>query len=383
MIRSYKYRLYPNREQEVLISKHFGCCRWVWNWALSEKNKSWAEKQSRIHKYDLSKQLPILKRTPATEWLAEVNAQSLQQSLTKLELAFDKFFKEKKGFPKFKAKRNRQSFCCPQSVRIDWESSRIVLPKIGGVSSPLSRKFSGKIKTVHIVGVPSEKYFAFVFVDDGLAPPERSVYDESSTVGIDVGLKSFATLSTGEKIDNPRHFTRNLSRIKREQRKLDRKKKGSNNRKKQRIKVARMHERVVNMRHDFLHKLSTRLVNENQAIAFENLNIAGLVKNRRVALHISSVGWGSFFEYCRYKAESTGKTIIKIGRFEPSSKMCTCGVINKNLTLKDRIWTCQNCETTHDRDVLAANNIKRMALNPENFVPQDMREIRLVEVGNS
>src|SRR4051812_6586069 len=295
--------MYPNREQATLISKHFGCVRWIYNWALAAKAKAWADSKKQLSRYDLSEQLPILKKATETEWLKEVNAQSLQQSIVHLELAFDRFFKEKKGYPKFKSKRdNHQSFAVPQSTEVDFESQSIYLPKIGWVRLALSRTFKGQVKKVTVSRTPTGKHFVSVLVDDGKNLPAQKTYSEKTTIGIDVGLTHFATLSTGEKIDNPRHLNKALRRLASAQRHLSRKQKGSKNRSKQRIKVARIHERVTNCRKDFLHKLSTRLVRENQALAFETLNIKGMMSNHRLARHITDVAWGTFGFFCGYKA---------------------------------------------------------------------------------
>ena len=364
----------------MLFSKHFGCCRWIYNWALAKKMAAYQATRQTLHRYDLVPELPKLKKAEETAWLSEVNSQSLQQELVYLELAYEKFFKEKKGFPKFKSKHNdHQSFGCPQNVTVD--DSEISFPKIGPVKAVISRSFEGKIKTVTVSRTPTGKYFAAVLVEDGKKLPATKKYSQKTTLGIDLGLTHFATLSTGEKIANPRHLKQNLARLKREQRRFSRRVKGSNRRNKQRIKVARVHERVANIRKDFLHKLSTRLVSENQALAFETLNIAGMLRNHKLARHISDAGWKTFIQFSAYKLLWNGKTLLQIGRFEPSSKLCDCGDINRDLTLSDRTWTCKKCNRTYDRDIQAAKNIKRMAVHPNNFVPQDMREM-LVEVGN-
>jgi putative transposase len=378
--RAYKYRLYPNNAQKTLFAKHFGCCRWIYNWALNRKIQTYQLTKKSIHRYKLNVELPKLKKAEDTAWLSEVNSQSLQQELIYLELAYARFFREKKGFPKFKSKHGHQSFGCPQGVKVG--KSDISFPKIGSVKAVISRTFKGKIKTVTVSMTPTGKYFASVLVDDGKELPITKKYSEKTTVGIDLGLTHFATLSTGEKIANPRHLKQNLARLKREQRRLSRRVKGSNRRNKQRIKVARIHERVANIRQDFLHKLSTRLVSENQALAFETLNITGMLRNHKLARHIADAGWNTFVQFSAYKLLWNGKTMLRIGRFDPSSKLCDCGEINRELKLSDRAWTCGKCNRTHDRDIQAARNIKRLALHPKNFVPQDMREM-LVEVGSS
>lgn len=378
---AFKYRLYPNKQQETMLLKHFGCCRWVFNWALADKTKAWQESKKRISRYDLDKQLPKLKKAAETTWLSEVNSQTLQQSLVHLELAFDKFFREKKGYPRFKSKHGPQAFSCPQSARVDEQSGTLSLPKIGWIPMAFSRSFSGNIKTVTVSRMPTGKYFASLLVEDGKPLPAPKKYGDKTTLGVDVGIKHFATLSTGEKIENPRHLKQNLARLKREQRRLSRRKKGSNNCNKQRLKVARLHEKVANCRKDFLHKLSTRLIRENQALAFETLNIAGMLRNHKLAQHIADVAWGMFFEFCGYKAEWKGKNILTIGQFRPSSRESVCGYVNADFKLSDRVWTCPHCGRTYDRDIQAAQNIKRWALHPEN-IRRDTPELKLVEVGN-
>ena len=309
MFRAYKYRLYPNQEQEMLFGKHFGCCRWVFNWGLAQKTQAWQNHKKRLGRYDLDKQLPKLKKQPETEWLSEVNSQALQQSPVHLELAFDEFFKEKKGYPRFKSKHGPQSFSCPQNVAVSWDRSTISFPKMGPVRSRLSRTFAGQIKSVTVSRTTTGKYFASVLVEDGKEFPRQKKYTEQTTVGVDVGLQHFATLSTGEKIANPRPLRRKLSRLKREQRRLSRKQKGSKNRNKQRLKIARIHEQGANSRKDFLHKVSTRLLRENQALAFETLNIKSMAASAQGTIEhsgrnvkqksglnrsILDAGWGMF-----------------------------------------------------------------------------------------
>lgn len=361
--KSYKYRLYPSPSQELLIKKHFGCCRWVYNWALEKRIEAWRNDKGFLDRYKINAMLPSLKRAPETVWLSEVNAQSLQAETVNVEVAYKNFFKYGKAFPRFKSKKNRQRFQCPQYVSVDFECNIISFPKIGRIRAPLSRRFDGKIKTTTVSRDPSGKLYAAILVEDGRPEIPRLSFDEDSTLGIDLGLNTFATLSTGEKIENPRFLRIALYKLAREHQRLSRKDKGSRNREKQHIKVALAHEKIRNQRQDFLHKLSTRIIRENQAIALETLNVAGMIRNRSLSRSISDASWSEFVRQLEYKARWYGKTIFRIGRFEPSSRLCTCGVVNRNLTLKERIWTCPNCGATHDRDVLAANNIKRMALS--------------------
>lgn len=360
MLRTYKYRLYPSKEQIVLLSKHFGACRWVYNDALALRVKLWQEKKERITWVDLVNRLPKLKLHEETEWLKEVNAQSLCSQIVNLEKAYQAFFKKGAALPRFKSRRGRQSFQCVQGTRIDLDADTIQFPKFKPMRFVCSRRFEGTIKTVTVSRDPSGKHFASVLVETGKDVPTAQPY--SDILGIDLGLTHFATLSTGEKFDNPRLFRTSMKKLAIEQRRLAKKVKGSKNRKKQSIHVALAHEKIGNQRKDFLHKLSSKIIGENQAVAIEDLNVAGMLQNRKIARSISDVGWSEFVRQLEYKAAWYGKTVIRIGRFEPSSKLCTCGVINRSLSLSDRIWTCPACGSVHDRDVLAANNIKSFAL---------------------
>jgi putative transposase len=291
-----------------------------------------------------------------------VNSQSLQQSLFNLDEAYKRFFKHKSNFPKFKKKSSRQSCRFPQNNEICFDNKKIRLRGIGYIDISIDRVFDGKIKSATVSKDPSGKFFASILVDNGKELPKTEPYSEETTIGLDLGLSYFVTLSNGDKVSNPRFLKHSLDRLKREQRRLSRKQKGSKNRNKQRIRVALAHEKIRNQRNDFHHKLSTRLIRENQAVAIEDLNVSGMVRNRRLSRAISDVGWSEFVRQLKYKAEWYGKTVLQIGRFEPSSKFCTCGVVNKSLKLSDRIWACTSCGVIHDRDILAANNIKCFAL---------------------
>lgn len=360
MLRSYKYRLYPSKEQAILLARHFGACRWVYNDALNLRVKLWQEKKESISWVKLSARLPILKVMEGTEWLKDINAQSLCGQIISLEKAYQAFFKKGAGFPAFKKKQGRQSFQCPHDVKINFDAETIRFPKFAPMRFACSRHFEGTVKTVTVSRDPSGKHFASILVETGKDAPAPKPY--STILGIDLGLTHFATLSTGEKFDNPRLLKASLKKLAAEQRKLSRKIKGGKNRAKQRIRVAVANEKIRNQRTDFLHKLSTRIIRENQAIALEDLNVTGMQQDRKLARSIGDASWSEFVLQLEYKASWYGKTVIKIGRFDPSSKLCTCGVINRTLSLSDRVWTCPACGAVHDRDVLAANNIKSFAL---------------------
>jgi len=361
MLKTYKYRLSPSALQSELINKHIGCSRFVFNLALETKQTAYAGAKVNLSCFDLAKQLPDLKKE--CEWLKEVNAQSLQQSIINLDKAFTAFFKGQNNFPKFKSKhKGAQSFQVPQSVTI--ESDKLFLPKFkSGIKIVLHRKFKGEIKTVTISKTPTGKYFASVLVDNKKELPNKEPITETTTAGIDLGIKSFIVTSNGLQIDNPKYLKNSLLHLKYLQRQVSKKVKGSSSRKKSVFKLALQHEKVANQRKDFLNKLSSKIISENQTICIEDLKISNMMKNHKLAQSISDCGWGMFVTMLEYKANWYGKNILKIGTFEPSTKLCSqCGVKNDTLTLADREWLCASCGTLHNRDVNAAINIKSFAL---------------------
>lgn len=366
--KAYKYRLYPNKAQATLLDKHFGCVRLVYNHGLAEKIRYYEQNGKSLSRYKIQSQLPAMKREDRP-WLAEVNAQSLQASLINLDHAFLNFFKHKMKFPRFKKKTGKQSFQVPQRGKIVFENGRLIIPKFQeGIRCKVSMRFEGETKTFTVSKTITGKYFVSALVETLDEVIEKDPITTAGTIGIDVGIKTFATLSTGEKIENPRLLRKELARLKVLQRRASGKKEGSANRKKAFRKVAVLHEKIANRRKDFLHKLTHRLTNNSQigAIAVEDLNIAGMMRNHCLAQAIADVSWSEFFRMLEYKAEWNGKNILKIGRFEPSSRTCeVCGKINKKLKLSDRKWVCE-CGATHDRDQLAARNIKRFALLNDN-----------------
>jgi putative transposase len=362
MFKAYKYRLYPTTPQKVLIEKHFGCCRYVFNWGLEQKINYYHENNKQLHSIELSAKLTQMKKE--IEWLCEVNAQSLQQALRNLDAAYTKFFKEHIGFPQFKSRKNLyQTFSIPQRYKVDFIKNTVLLPKIGAIKTKLHRLFEGTTKTATVSRAPTGKYFISILVDDGKEEPKKQLYTEDNIIGVDVGIKQFAVLSTGEKVENPKYLYNSMKRLEALHKRVHNKTKGSNNRRKAKQKLSLLYEKVKNQRNDFQHKLSAKLISENQAIAVEDLNVSGLMKNHNLAKAISDAAWSNFLFKLEYKALWQGKTVLKIGRFEPSSKRCNaCGFHNANLTLNDRYWTCPACNTIHDRDVNAAINIKKMAV---------------------
>ena len=353
MYRSYKYRIYPTEPQKELIAKHIGSSRFVFNIALETKNAAYISAKHNYSAFDLVKQLPELKKE--LPWLKEVNSQSLQQAIQNMDIAFKKFFKGA-GFPKFKKKSNKGSFSIPQNVIV--ENDLLIIPKFKeGIKMSLHRPTKGIIKSATISVTPTGKYFVSILCDTKEELPTKAPIKENTTIGVDLGIKDFAITSEGEVFENPKYLRKAQSKLKYVQRKYS-KYKGKRTKK----KLAKLHENVVNKRKDFLHKVSTQLIRENQTICLETLSVKNMVKNHNLAQAISDASWATFVSMLEYKAEWYGKNILRIGQFAPSSKTCSCGVINKDLKLSDREWTCKSCGTTHDRDILAACNIKSFAL---------------------
>jgi putative transposase len=368
MLKSFKYRLYPNKEQAVLLEKHFGCARFVYNWGLERKIEAYKKNKTSLSCFDLIKELTDYKKQEEFEWLNTVYSQALQASLRNLDNAYTRFFREKKGFPKFKSKHSsKKSYQLPQGAKVDFEGGKIFIPKLKWTNVEFSRKFKGTIKTTTVSKTPTGKFYVSILVEDEKEAPKKKKLNRNKAIGLDLGIKSFAVTSDGEVIENPKTLKRSLGRLKVLQRRASKKTKGSNNRRKSNFKVALLHEKITNKRNDFLHKLSTKLVRENQTICLENLNVQGMVKNHRLAQAIQDCSWSRFVSMLEYKAEWSGVNILKIGTFEPSSKMChVCGHINKELTLKDREWTCSSCQSVLDRDTNASKNILDFAFHKQN-----------------
>ena len=375
MIKTYEYRIYTSDEQKVLLSKHFGSVRWLYNYALSKKISEFTKTGKTLSVYDLKKDIPLLKQEESTSWLKEINSQSLQQALFHLDSAYKKFFKKQGGFPKFKNKKSKQSFEIPQSLTVNFDSGYIEIPKFKEpIRTVFHRKFEGEIGTCHIKRSNAGSYYVTILVEDGKELPSKSEIRKETAIGIDVGIKSFAVTSEGEEIANQRHFItsqRKLASVQRSfSRKIKSKKKGdplSKNAERVKRELQMLHEHVANQRKDFLHKVTTRLIRENQTICIEDLNVKGMMSNRKLSKHIGDAGWGMFFQMLRYKSDWYGSNIITIGRFEPSSKTCSkCGYIKHDLTLKDREWTCPVCGEYHDRDVNASINILNFSFENSN-----------------
>ena len=371
ILKAYKYRLAPKGSQFEILNKHFGCARFIYNWGLNEKSKEYAKSKTNISCFDLIKRVTELKKQEEFVWLKEVHSQVLQMSLRNLDNAFNAFFHKRAKYPNFKKKSRNQSFQYPQGVKI--KDNEVYLPKIGWVRYYNSRKAIGTIKTVTVSRTPTGKYYVSLLCELPINIPNKKPIRQETAVGIDLGIKLFAVTSDGEVFENQKYLHHNLSRLRIEQRKLQRCKKGSNRREKQRLVVARLYEKITDQRMDFLHKLSTQMVSKYDTIVMEDLNVKGLMQNHHLALAIGEVGWSMVNSMLEYKCNWHGKNYIKIGRFEPSSKRCNhCGYINKDLKLSDRTWTCPECHTKLGRDANAAANIRDYGLGTQ---PSDAKVV--------
>jgi len=353
MLRVVKIRLYPDSQQQQSLAQAFGSCRWLWNYCLNLMNQTYKETGKGLSGYEVKKIIPQLKKE--YDWLSLTYSQCLQQVCLNLGVAFNNFFEKRTKYPRFKSKHGKQSIQYPQNVKV--ADSHLTLPKIGDVTAIIHRPIEGKIKTVTISKNCSSQYFAAILFDDGKDKPNLST--EGKAVGIDLGLTHFAITSDGSKYDNPRVFAKYEKNLKVRQQQLSRKQKNSSNRIKAKAKVARVYRKITNCREDFLHKLSRRIVNENQVIVVENLNVKGMMQNRQLSKAIHQVGWGRFCTMLKYKAEMEGKVYQEVDRFFPSSKTChVCLNQVDSLSLDIRTWTCKSCQTKHDRDTNAAINLR-------------------------
>ena len=391
MKRGYRYRIYPDSEQCSLLEQHFGGVRFIYNRSLFIKNLMYSKFKTNVTEIDLNNNLSSLKEVHP--WLKDLNSQSLQQANRNLLTGFKNFFEGRSSYPTTKRKKdNCFAFQVPQNYQINLTTSKIYLPKIGWMKIVIHRDFLDKefiekelvtkevngelvldqklnrkfdiFKTLTVSRTSAGRYHISILIDDHVPEPELVEFDENTTVGIDVGLKSFAALSTGEIIENPRFLKTSLDKLKKLQRDVSRMKKDSRNRRKAVVKLAKQHQLIANQRNDFQHKISMRIISESQAMALEDLNIKGMVRNHCLAQSISDAGWSEFIRKLMYKAKWYSKTILRIGRFEASSKICNvCGYKKDDLTLDIREWECPDCKTLHDRDLNAAINIKKIALN--------------------
>lgn len=354
--RAYRFRFYPTPEQEMILAKTFGCARFAYNHMLRLRTDAWFKEQKRVGYHETSALLTKLKKTPEYAWLNEVSSVPVQQALRHLQTAFNNFFAKRAAYPTFKRKDGPQSAEYTTSA-FKWDGRALKLAKM---DAPLAIRWSrtipkaAKVTTVTVSKDAAGRYFVSLLCDDAVLQKPAA----SEKIGIDLGLTSFAVLSTGEKIAAPNVFRKNEAKLAKLQRRMAKKQRGSRNRAKAKLKVARLHARITDARRDFLHKLSTRLINENQVIAVETLAVSNMKRNGCLAKSISDASWSEFVRQLEYKAHWYGRTLIGIDRWYPSSKRCSdCGHTVSKLPLSVREWACPECGTIHDRDANAARNI--------------------------
>ena len=373
MLKAYKYKIKPNTQQEELLSKFFGCTRYIYNWGLNMRTSAYKENGKSIGYIQLAHELTKLKQDDEHQWLNECTTEALQQSLRCLDKAFTAFFRKKADYPQFKTKKHtKDTVKFVNSVHFDFENWTVKLPKLGKVKMCKNRTFDQSVCKQGTCTVSKDRcgtYWCTITVNDLQPKPSKAKLVKDNAVGVDLGIKDYAILSDGTKFSNPKHLEQAQRKLAHLQKVFARKQKDSKNHERMRIKVAKCHRRISNKRNDFLHKLSTYLVRNYGTICLENLNVMGMEQNHHLARAIQSASWGEFARQLEYKSEWYGKNVLFIGRFDPSSKLChKCGYINSELTLKDREWTCPVCGEHLDRDVNAAINIMEIAFDKQNLV---------------
>ena len=358
VLKAYKYRLRPSEEQKVLLNKHFGVCRFLYNYFLNQKKTQYKETSKSDGYNKQAKSLTQLKKQPEFLWLNEVNSQAQQSSLKNLDTAFQRFFKKVSKYPKFKKKKSKNSFNVPQFVSI--VDDKVFFPKFKeGIKFINQQSFKGTIRNATFSKDSSGNYFVSFLVCVHYEPYEPT----GKFVGVDLGIKDLAITSDGVKFENFKFFGKYKSKLAKAQRRLNKKQKGSNQYKNQRLVVAKIHRKIANARKDNLHKVTTGLVREYDLIVIEDLKVKNMLKNHKLSKHISDCAWGTFVSYLEYKARWNDKQVVKIGTFFPSSKTCSeCGWINRELQLSDREWSCESCGVVHDRDFNASKNILKEGL---------------------
>jgi putative transposase len=370
-----KFRIYPTDEQKLFFKKQFGCCRFIYNYLLIRVEKAYSRRKEYISAHQAKKFISPLKKTTRYSFLKEVNSQSLQAAAINLGRARERFFNKEAGYPKLKKKSGRQSFEIPQNFLLKKSKKGndfLFIPKLkSSIKMKVHREMRGSIRHIVISMEPDGKYYASLNCrrEEYCVTLFDPKMDNNST-GYDLGLSDLYASEKGEKVRVPRFLRKLETTLAKAQKRFSNKKRGSANKKKAQLKVAKVHSKIKNKRKDFIHKQSNKIVNENQVIYFETLNIRGMMRNHCLAKSAVDATLGEFVRQCRYKARWRGKKIIQIGRFEPSSKLCSnCGEKNNELKLHHRTWRCKNCHALHDRDVNAAINIKKIGQDMSKFTP--------------
>lgn len=372
---AYKYRIYPTKEQEVLLSKHFGHCRFIYNHFLAVKIKHYKETKKTLNWQDMATELPKLKET--NEWLSEIGSQSLQQSILNLDRAYTAFFRSNAGFPKFKSKKYaRKSFIVPMTnnnIKLNYETKRLVVPKFReGIKCVFDRQAEGSIKQAIVSQDRDGRYYVSILVEVNKEFPTKPEPKKNKAIGLDFGVKTFLTLNDGTKIENAKVLRKSEDKLKKHQQDLETLTEGSTAHISKQEQITKLHSKIARQRKDFLDKLSHKLTHDNQVntICIEDLSIKRMQKDNYSPTNklIGDYAWSKFVNMLQYKSDWYGKNFRKIGRFEPSSKTCShCGYVNHSLTLNDREWTCPDCNEKHDRDVNAAKNILDFAFPKTKF----------------
>src|SRR6266700_2493462 len=354
--RAYRYRFYPTAQQQQILARTFGCCRYVYNWALQQKTNAYYQRGERLYYYDLSIGLTNLKKQDTTHWLNEVASVPLQQALRHLDKAFLNFFEGRAEYPLFKKKHCEQS-ATYVGTAFRLKGMNLTLAKM---EQPLDIHWSRtlpedcKPSSVTVSLDTAGRYFISILVEEEITPLEVT----PKMVGLDLGLKSMVITSDGHTFGNPKFFAKDEKKLARAQRRLSKKHKGSKSRQKARRKVAKIHACIADRRRDYPHKLSTKLIRENQVVCVESLQVKNMVQNHRLAKAINDLGWGEFVRQLDYKAQWYVRTLVKIDKFYPSSKRCHhCGHVLDSLSLERRHWVCPECQMAHDRDINAAQNV--------------------------
>jgi putative transposase len=363
MIKTFKYRIYPTKPQQEFLSKNFGCVRFIFNHSLGKTIKDYEENKGKFNKIKLINDIKTLKDNEEYSWLKEVESTSLQQAVEDLQASYQRFFRKLSSFPNFKSKSNKQSLrmmCVGNNIRLLENTHKIKLPKLGNVKIKKHRELEGRISSITITKNPSNQYHIMIRTRVNYEYEKPSTPKIETSLGIDLGIKDLAIFSNGDVIKNIKPLKRNLANLKYQQRKLSKKQKGSNNRNKQRVKVAKLHQKISNIRENYLHQVTHSITKmDYDSFVLEDLGVSNMIKNHKLAQSIQDVSWNKFKQFLEYKAKKESKNIIYIGRFDASSKICnSCWSTKPTLLLSEREWVCENCGIIHDRDINAAKNIK-------------------------